>query len=64
MIDAARDLLVQFSDDVQAAVSDTDYTMRGRTQECIALLPIGNIACCVARAHLKWDGARAKKEKN
>jgi hypothetical protein len=42
-IDAARDLRVQFGDYVQATVSDTDSTMRSRTQGCIALLPTGNL---------------------
>ena len=36
-IDAARDLRVQFVDYVQATVSDTDNTMRSRTQGCISL---------------------------
>ena len=42
-IDAARDLRVQFGEYVQATVSDTDNTMRSRTQGCIALLPTGNL---------------------
>ena len=42
-IDAARDLRVQFGDYVQATASNTDNTMRSRTQGCIALLPTGNL---------------------
>ena len=42
-IDAARDLRVHFGDYVQATVSNTDNTMRSRTQGCIALLPTGNL---------------------
>ena len=38
-----RDLRVQFGDYAQATVSNTDNTMRSRTQGCIALLPTGNL---------------------
>ena len=42
-IDSARDLRVQFGDYVQATVSNTDNTMRSRTQGCIALLPTEDV---------------------
>jgi Reverse transcriptase (RNA-dependent DNA polymerase) len=56
-LDAARDLRVQFGDYVQATVSDTDNTMRSRTQGCIVLLPTGNLTgsvkmWCLATNHI------------
>ena len=55
MIDFARDLRVQFDDYIQATVSDTDNTMRSRTQGCIAVLPAGNFTGSVKMSCLSTN---------
>ena len=51
-IDATRDLRIQFGECVQATDSDTDNTMRSRTQGCIALLPTRNLCGSVKMLRL------------
>ena len=47
-----RSMLLEIGDYVQATVSDTDNTMRSRTQDCIALLPTGNLTGSVKMSSL------------
>lgn len=52
-LDAKLDLRVGFGDYVQATTPNTNNTMDSRTEGCIALLPLGNLAGSVRMFALK-----------